>query len=226
MAEQITQQEPQPSPAIRSYDIPNFDEMPVEQVEKARNKILADAAGDRFHPYFGSHPQSKEMKAAISRSFEITSDGLTHTERAMKEAMEHGEQKRAKQAKAIYDSAVADAAAYEQAGGEHLEIPVDIQQGQAKCLRMLRLCQEGNFDDIVSMIQSSGRELNLSASTIQGYVELTQSENFSKELKQNFIENILADMSVQFKKKSVLKKTEIDRRPNYMKKTGRTDWVL
>lgn len=205
---------------IKSYDVPNFDGMSTDEVKSVRSKVMADAAGDPKHPYnFGGHPQCKEMRAAITNSYNITA-GIPETTKKCHEALEWGKQNKLSGIKKLKFDIDAEIAKQKELGhNPERGMPDSPRPYHLDCIRLQTMLIEKDYIKLVSAMRRELIILKAPPEIEQKYWDFVkiEDEDFKSISAKNLVEWIYAKhqkREEQFK----TKKKEVDKRPNYRKK--------
>lgn len=233
-----TEQATQPTPTMKSYDIPVFEGLSADEAKLLRNKVYADVNGDNFHPYkYRGHPQNKEMRAAIKKSFDITA-GKPPTTEICDDAIAAGIKRKADQKAKRISNIEAKVARLKElgfiSGGN--PIPDDPQDYHENCLDMQILKGEGKYNELSSMMQTEMRKLKPSLAMnklFEQYATISEKDYGMLEYKARAAENLIEWIYAknQEREESLAKKTRKIERPNQhlpsnLRKTARSDWVL
>jgi hypothetical protein len=144
---------------IKSYDLPNAENLLPDEAEQVLNKLHAEAIADPQHPYTNKqHPQNKDFVSVMSKLHEIkTENYISPIEQACQEALDIQAEKQNK----LVAEAQAEMEKLAELGFDAEEIPDDIQPFQLRGLQEQRLHAEGDFNTLMPMIEKDLQDLRL-----------------------------------------------------------------
>jgi hypothetical protein len=82
------------------------------------------------------------------------------------------------------------------------DIPEDISEDMVSCLKMQRLCAEGNYDELHPMMYKSLQTLKVPADVMRAFTSLNQAENLDAEVKSDIVNRVIFWLSDAYKEKA------------------------
>lgn len=198
------------------------------EIRQFMSAVTADPQG---HPYMKkSHPLHRDYVKHIASLYELQAiekenepNEFELAMNAQKTKVHQAQQARIKDAERDMDFLVGTGI-YEKAA-----IPEDINASTAKLLKIQRFFAEGRIDMANNLLRLSFNELKVPAEVQMAFKTLGEMSDGNAGTKQMHTDSIIRWLESKYKALKEFKpkpKREIDKRPNYLKKTGRGDYVL
>ena len=181
---------------IRSYDLPDVESIttPAEAAQ-ALSKIYADVVGDPLHPYGNAqHPQGKDFRAVVTKLHEIkTSEdgGLLPMELKMAEILKTAAAEKADRQDKLRFECEQEFDRLEEFGFRRSELPDDIQDFHLRGLREQRMAAEGDFDQLVPLLEVDLRELRAPPDTQAAFRAFIQAQGLDPGLRGDIADTIV-----------------------------------